>query len=74
MAGMGVLIAMDVHRPAMAKASKTAMLYQEHPHAGQRCGDCRFFSGDEGANAGTCALVEGAVTRDGWCMAFALRA
>ena len=74
LAGMGVLIiAVDARKLAAAKTSKAAMLYQEHPHEGRRCGDCKFFSTDNGANAGTCALVEGPVDRNGWCMAFSPR-
>ena len=54
-----------------AKSSKAAFLYQDHPQDGKRCGNCKFFSPDSGnASAGTCEVVEGAVDRNGWCMAF----
>ena len=58
-----------------AKTSKAAFLYQDHPRDGKRCGDCRFFSVAGGqADSGTCALVEGAIDRDGWCIAFSPKA
>jgi len=58
-----------------AKTSKAAFLYQDHPRDGKRCGDCRFFSVDaRQADTGTCALVEGAIDRDGWCTAFSPKA
>ena len=58
-----------------AKTSKAAFLYQDHPRDGKRCGDCRFFSVASGqADTGTCALVEGAIDRDGWCIAFSSKA
>ena len=72
--GAWLLIAVDSHRPATAKTAKTAFFYQDRPHDGQRCGDCKYFSPDgNGAANGTCALVEGVIDRDGWCMAYAKR-
>jgi len=61
-------------RKAAAKTSKAAMLYQDQPNEGKRCADCKFFSAGSGdANSGTCALVEGTIDRNGWCMAFSPR-
>jgi High potential iron-sulfur protein len=72
--GACLLIAVDSHQPATAKTPKTAFLYQDRPHDGQRCGDCKYFSPEgNGATSGTCALVEGVVNRDGWCMAYVAR-
>jgi len=60
---------------AATKSSKAAFLYQDHPQNGKRCGDCKFFSADGGnSSAGTCDVVEGAVDRSGWCMAFSPKA
>jgi len=54
-----------------AKATKSELLYQDHPHNGKECGVCKFFKPD-GANGdvGQCSLVEGTIKRDGWCTAF----
>ena len=66
--GCAIGIARDA---AAAKSSKAALLYQDHPQSGKSCGQCKFFSPDSsGATAGTCEMVEGAVDRNGWCMAF----
>jgi hypothetical protein len=54
-----------------AKATKSELLYQEHPHNGKECGVCKFFKPDSsGADVGQCSLVEGAIRREGWCTAF----
>ena len=64
----------DPHKPATAKTQKAALLYQNRPHEGQHCGDCKYFSPEgSGAGSGTCALVEGVINRDGWCVAYAAR-
>ena len=75
--GIGVTAAVAlafVERDAAAKTSKASLLYQEQPNGGKRCADCKFFSAASGAEgAGTCALVEGPIDRNGWCMAFSPR-
>jgi len=39
---------------AADKSSKAALLYQSHPHDGQHCGDCKYFTaGDGDSNSGT---------------------
>ena len=69
-----LLITVDSHKPATAKTPKAALLYQNRPRDGQHCGDCKYFSPEgSGAANGTCALVEGVVDRDGWCMAYVAR-
>jgi len=68
-------IAISTRSNAAEKSSKTALLYQNHPHDGQHCGDCKYFSaGTSDPNAGTCALVEGPIDSNGWCMAFSPKA
>ena len=74
-AGACVLgIALDAPDAAAAKSAKTALLYQDHPNDGKRCGECKFFtSSGNDASPGTCALVEGMIDRNGWCMAYSPR-
>lgn len=67
------LLGTGAQRAAAQKSSKGALLYQDHPHDGRRCGECKYFAVTPDANAGTCAVVEGAVDRNGWCMAFSPR-
>jgi hypothetical protein len=72
LAGACVLGVAMAAREATAKEPKAAFLYQDHPRNGNRCGDCKFFNADgNGAGTGSCALVEGPIDRNGWCMAFA---
>jgi High potential iron-sulfur protein len=74
LAGASLLITIGTYKPAAAKTSKTIFLYQNHPRDGKRCGDCKYFSADNGSAAtGTCALVDGVIDRDGWCMVYAPR-
>jgi hypothetical protein len=71
----GTLVVIDLAGAsalADAKVDKSQFQYQGHPHDGKSCASCRFFTaGSEGA--GTCALVEGEVRPDGWCLAYAVR-
>jgi high potential iron-sulfur protein len=74
LAAGGVLGLCAARREALAqKSSKTSLLYQDHPHDGRRCGECKYFAESGGSNAGTCTVVEGPVERNGWCMAFSPR-
>ena len=62
-----------VARPAraQAKANKQAMQYQDHPKNGQQCDSCMQFI--PGANAkanGTCKVVDGPISPNGWCIAY----
>jgi len=56
---------------AQAKATKQAMQYQEQPKNDQKCADClQFIPGaNPGAN-GTCKVVEGPISPNGWCAAY----
>lgn len=67
---VGVATALVVRRPALAKAAKSELLYQDHPHDGKKCVDCKHYSAT-GSGTGTCAIVEGTVSANGWCQAFA---
>jgi len=67
----GVVMTLIAQQPATAKASKSEFLYQDHPHDGRRCADCKHFAALGSAGTGTCDVVEGAVSANGWCEAFA---
>ena len=58
--------------PAAAKAAKSDFMYQDHQHDGKSCDQCKFYSPD-GPNSkmGSCSIVAGAISREGWCAAFA---
>jgi len=64
-------IGLDSHRKAQAqqKASKDAMKYQDHPDGDQSCSTCMQF-----APPSSCKVVEGAVSPNGYCIAWAKKA
>ena len=72
-AGIAVLVAaLGGSTRATAKAAKADFMYQDHRHDGKSCGQCKFFSPDAAnADVGHCAIVEGAISREGWCSAYA---
>ncbi|WP_060566642.1 MULTISPECIES: high-potential iron-sulfur protein [unclassified Massilia] len=52
-------------------ASKEDFHYQDHPNEGKRCAMCTAFNPPpQGQALGTCNVVAGPVSADGWCMAF----
>jgi len=53
-----------------AKADKVVLHYQDQPRNGKSCADCWAFVRGAGAGAGTCKAVEGAISANGWCMAY----
>lgn len=70
--GAGALTAsLGVQRQALAqqKVSKQAMKYQDKPNGAQQCSNCMHFLPNN-----QCAVVEGAVSPQGWCIAWAKKA
>jgi high potential iron-sulfur protein len=59
--------------PAAAKVSKADVFYRDAPKEGKSCATCRLFTPGE-SGKGTCAVVEGSVSANGWCMAYSARA
>lgn len=56
---------------AEAKASKTAVKYQDHPKGSAECSSCKFFvPGTTKTAMGTCKIVGGAISPNGWCTAY----
>ena len=59
---------------AIAKVGKGELMYQDH-HDGKSCGQCKYFAPDSAnPSTGTCEIVDGTISRDGWCMAFVAKA
>jgi len=59
---------------ALAKMGKRELMYQDHQHDGKSCGQCRYFAPDNAnASIGSCEIVDGTISRDGWCMAFVVK-
>jgi len=56
---------------AQAKASQTAVHYQSTPKNGQKCSTCsQFVPGSSASKSGTCKIVDGSISPNGWCMAY----
>ena len=74
--GLAVLIVatVGVSSRAAAKAGKGEFMYQDHPHDGKSCAQCKYFAPDS-ANpiTGSCEIVDGTISHEGWCMAFAAK-
>lgn len=60
-------------QPAQAAKVKQAVaMYQPKPHASQKCVQCVHFAAGKTPTAdGTCKLVEGSISPNGWCVLFA---
>ena len=57
---------------ADAKGSKAQFKYQNSPKNGQKCSQCKFFTPGKTPSAnGTCTVVDGAISPNGWCIAYA---
>jgi hypothetical protein len=68
----GLLLAQTT--TAEAKASKAQFKYQGTPNNGHKCSQCRFFVKGSSASAnGTCTIVDGSISPNGWCTAFAAK-
>lgn len=57
---------------ASTKADKRDFFYQDKPKDGKSCSSCRMFSISAGGG-GMCAIVNGDVSPNGWCMAYSSR-
>jgi len=55
-----------------AKADKRDFSYQDRPKDGKSCATCRLFSATP-SGRGNCAIVDGEVSPNGWCMAYSPR-
>jgi len=54
-----------------AKSTKAAMQYQDQPKGDQKCSNCTLFVPGKTATAsGTCQVVEGSISPQGWCTAY----
>jgi High potential iron-sulfur protein len=58
----GIGLASLLTEKAYAKMAQKQVAYQESPHNGQTCANCKLF---QPPNA--CQLVEGVISPNGWC-------
>lgn len=60
---------------AADKESKEQLGYQSSPHGTQRCANCVVFHpGKTATSPGTCDLVQGSISPNGWCRVFHAKA
>lgn len=65
----GLLLAQTTR--AQAKGSKAQFKYQTTPMNGHKCSQCTFFIAGSSAKAnGTCKIVDGSISPNGWCTAW----
>jgi hypothetical protein len=62
------LLSRIVAAQAADKMTRAQAEYQDSPNGLYSCGMCSLFEGPNG-----CKVVEGGVSKDGWCKAFALQ-
>lgn len=56
---------------ADAKSSKAQVKYQNHPNGSAKCSGCKFFIAGKNAKAmGSCQIVDGSISPNGWCVAY----
>jgi hypothetical protein len=56
---------------AEAKGSKAQFKYQDHPNGSNKCSECQFFiPGSTPSANGSCSVVSGSISPNGWCTAF----
>ncbi|SFL34193.1 High potential iron-sulfur protein [Nitrosomonas aestuarii] len=55
-----------------SKASKAVMKYQGSPNGNEKCSNCiQFIPGKKSQANGKCKVVEGSISPQGWCTAYA---
>ena len=66
----GLMLKAEVQAQAGTIPKATAQ-YQDKPHGSQQCGTCQQFIPGKGSSAsGTCKIVQGDVSAQGWCKFF----
>ena len=67
--------ALAIGTTTIARAdSRTQLKYQSTPKGNQKCSACALFVPGKTATAdGTCKVITGAISPNGWCTAFSAR-
>jgi hypothetical protein len=60
--------------PAQAKGSQAQFKYQTKPNGKMKCSNCSLFIPGKTATAnGTCKVVDGAISPNGYCIAYSAK-
>lgn len=69
-----VVVAGTGQADAAAKGSQAQYKYQTKPKDGKKCSTCTFFIPGKSATAnGSCKIVEGTISPNGWCIAYSAK-
>lgn len=59
---------------AVAADNKAQFKYQDKPNGKQKCSGCALFVPGKSATAnGTCKVVKGSISPNGWCTAYSAK-
>ena len=57
-----------------SKASQESMHYQTTPNGDMHCSLCKFFTpGKDASSNGSCQIVDGSISPNGYCMAYSAK-
>lgn len=71
---LAAVIAGAASAPAQAKGSQAQYKYQSKPSGSKKCSNCTFFIPGKSATAnGTCKIVDGTISPNGWCIAYSAK-
>ena len=70
-AALGGLMLKSTAEAQAGTVPKATAKYQDKPHGTQKCSGCTLYIPGKSASAsGTCKIVEGSISPEGWCMYF----
>ncbi len=70
--GAAVPFAFTTSQAQATKVSKETMQYRDKPNGKQQCSNCmQFIPGKTSEANGECKVVEGSISPQGWCTAYA---
>ncbi len=58
---------------AEAKGSKSQFKYQTHPKGSHKCSNCSLFIPGTTPTNGSCKVVAGSISANGWCIAYSAK-
>lgn len=71
---LAAVVAATASPAQAAKGSQAQYKYQTKPNSGKKCSSCTFFIPGKSATAnGSCKIVEGTISPNGWCIAYSAK-
>lgn len=64
---IGALAALRAEAEAAASVDQKTAGYVTHPVGGKKCSTCSLFIPGKGMKAGSCKLVKGSISPNGYC-------